>query len=275
MVTYSRPGYGDSTPPRGRSVADAAADTAAILDALGVDDFLALGWSGGGPHALACAALLPGRCTAAVSLAGVAPRPAVGLDWLSVMGEENVEEFTAAGWPPACRTCARTCTRTKGTSSWPSRASTGYSTTRWNSPPEDSARRPPRAPWRRGRPGRTPRGRRRPRSRPTAPRQRSRAVTWAATNAAVELTGSHVAARPRIPTTRHLAAGGPRPPPRQRPVPGRAGSVAHPRSAPPRRRPCMAWRAGSAARRRCRAPASGVVEPTATTISAHGAVAAR
>ena len=96
VVTYSRPGYGDSPPARGRSVADAAADTAAILDALGAADFVTLGWSGGGPHALACAALLPGRCTAAVSLAGVAPRPDEGLEWLAGMGPENVEEFSLA-----------------------------------------------------------------------------------------------------------------------------------------------------------------------------------
>jgi pimeloyl-ACP methyl ester carboxylesterase len=77
-------------------VADAAADTAAVLDALGADTFITLGWSGGGPHALACAALLAGRCRAACSLAGVAPFGAPGLDWLAGMGAENVEEFGAA-----------------------------------------------------------------------------------------------------------------------------------------------------------------------------------
>jgi pimeloyl-ACP methyl ester carboxylesterase len=93
---YSRPGYADSTPRPGRSVADAAADVAAVLDALGADTFVTMGWSGGGPHALACAALLPDRCAAATSLAGVAPYPAEGLDWLAGMGAENVEEFSAA-----------------------------------------------------------------------------------------------------------------------------------------------------------------------------------
>jgi pimeloyl-ACP methyl ester carboxylesterase len=95
-ITYSRPGYGASTPAPGRTVADGATDTAAILDALDVEDFVTIGWSGGGPHALACAALLRERCTAAVSLAGVAPYGADGLDWLAGMGEENVEEFTLA-----------------------------------------------------------------------------------------------------------------------------------------------------------------------------------
>src|SRR5205807_2487510 len=64
-VVFSRPGYGESTPRPGRSVADVAADTAAVLDALGADRFVTIGKSGGGPHALACAALLPDRCAAA------------------------------------------------------------------------------------------------------------------------------------------------------------------------------------------------------------------
>lgn len=96
LVMYSRPGYAGSTPRPGRSVAHAAADVAAVLDALGADTFVTLGWSGGGPHALACAALLPDRCVAATSLAGVAPYPAEGLDWLAGMGSENIEEFSAA-----------------------------------------------------------------------------------------------------------------------------------------------------------------------------------
>jgi pimeloyl-ACP methyl ester carboxylesterase len=95
-VVYSRPGYGGSTPQPGRAVADAAADVAAILDQIGADQFVTAGASGGGPHALACAALLPGRCLAAATMAGVAPRNAAGLDWLAGMGPENIEEFTAA-----------------------------------------------------------------------------------------------------------------------------------------------------------------------------------
>jgi pimeloyl-ACP methyl ester carboxylesterase len=96
LVAYARPGYAGSPRREGRTVADAAADTAAILDALGLDRFVTIGWSGGGPHALACAALLPDRCEAAASLAGVAPFDADGLDFLAGMGAENVEEFGAA-----------------------------------------------------------------------------------------------------------------------------------------------------------------------------------
>lgn len=72
-VLYARPGYGRSTPQAGRTVAGAAGDTAAILDALGADRFLNLGWSGGGPYALACDALLAGRCLATAVIAGIAP----------------------------------------------------------------------------------------------------------------------------------------------------------------------------------------------------------
>jgi pimeloyl-ACP methyl ester carboxylesterase len=98
MMTYSRPGYAASTPQPGRRVVDAAGDAAALVDALGGASatFRTIGWSGGGPHALACAAALPGRCLTAVTLAGVAPYPAPGIDWLRGMAPENVEEFGLA-----------------------------------------------------------------------------------------------------------------------------------------------------------------------------------
>ncbi|TCN41678.1 pimeloyl-ACP methyl ester carboxylesterase [Kribbella orskensis] len=96
FVTHSRPGYRDSSPQRGRRVAEVAGDVGALLDAVGADDFVTLGWSGGGPHALACAALLPERCRGAAIVAGVAPYDAEGLDWLAGMGAENVAEFGAA-----------------------------------------------------------------------------------------------------------------------------------------------------------------------------------
>jgi pimeloyl-ACP methyl ester carboxylesterase len=95
-VLYSRPGYGGSTPRPGRLVADAAADVEVILELLDADEFITAGWSGGGPHALACAALLPVRCLAAASIAGAAPSDSPGLDWLAGMAEENVAEFGAA-----------------------------------------------------------------------------------------------------------------------------------------------------------------------------------
>lgn len=72
-VLYARPGYGRSTPQPGRTVGDTAGDTAAILDTLGADKFINMGWSGGGPHALACDALLADRCLATAVIAGIAP----------------------------------------------------------------------------------------------------------------------------------------------------------------------------------------------------------
>jgi pimeloyl-ACP methyl ester carboxylesterase len=96
LLAYDRPGYGGSDPHPGRTVADAAGDVAAIADALGIDRFAVEGGSGGGPHTLACAALLPDRVVAAASLAGVAPYPAEGLDWLDGMGQDNMDEFAAA-----------------------------------------------------------------------------------------------------------------------------------------------------------------------------------
>jgi pimeloyl-ACP methyl ester carboxylesterase len=95
-ITYDRPGYGDSTRHPGRRVIDAVSDIEHLTAALGIDRFLVGGGSGGGPHALACAALLPDRvirCHAAVS---VAPFEAEGLDWMAGMTEGNLKEFGAA-----------------------------------------------------------------------------------------------------------------------------------------------------------------------------------
>lgn len=107
-VSYSRPGYGRSTPrpdaATTATVADDANDTAAVLDALGLDTFVTLGWSGGGPRALACAALLPTRCLAATSGVGIAPPDAEGLDPVAGMGPENVAEYTAVAAGPEALT---------------------------------------------------------------------------------------------------------------------------------------------------------------------------
>ncbi len=95
-VSYARPGYGSSQRQAGRSVADCVADVLAIASELGIERFMTIGWSGGGPHALACAALLEDRTLAAATLAGAAPFEAEGLDFLAGMGEDNLEEFAAA-----------------------------------------------------------------------------------------------------------------------------------------------------------------------------------
>ena len=93
LISYDRPGYGGSDPRPGRTVADCAADVRAICAALGIGRLAMWGISGGGPHVLACAALLPDLVTAAAALASLAPYPADGIDWFAGMGEENVEDF--------------------------------------------------------------------------------------------------------------------------------------------------------------------------------------
>ena len=95
-VAITRPGYAGSTRRPGRQVASVVDDAVAVLDHLGAERCYTMGWSGGGPHALACAALLPERVTAAVTIASVAPYPADGLDWFEGMGQGNIEEFRAA-----------------------------------------------------------------------------------------------------------------------------------------------------------------------------------
>lgn len=93
FVTYSRAGYGDSSRSPGRAVVDVAADVATILDHLGADRCVVAGWSGGGPHALATGARLPDRVAGVLTMAGVGPYGAAGLDFLAGMGEQNLVEF--------------------------------------------------------------------------------------------------------------------------------------------------------------------------------------
>lgn len=96
MVTYSRAGYGRSSRNQGRTVANVAADMAAVLDHLGADTCVTAGMSGGGPHTLATAALLPDRVAGCTVIAGVAPYDSAGLDFLAGMGEQNIDEFGRA-----------------------------------------------------------------------------------------------------------------------------------------------------------------------------------
>lgn len=96
-VAYDRPGYCGSPARPGRDVASAAADVAGIADALGIERFAVMGHSGGGPHALACAALLPERVLAAVDIAGLAPADAAGLDWFAGMRDPGTVRAAAVG----------------------------------------------------------------------------------------------------------------------------------------------------------------------------------
>jgi pimeloyl-ACP methyl ester carboxylesterase len=95
-VSYDRPGYGGSTRCRDRDVASAAAYISRIADALGIDQLAVMGHSGGGPHALACGALLRERVLGVVSMAGLAPFGAEGLDWFAGMAASGVASLRAA-----------------------------------------------------------------------------------------------------------------------------------------------------------------------------------
>ncbi|MFJ8044592.1 alpha/beta fold hydrolase [Kitasatospora sp. NPDC096147] len=100
LIAFDRPGYGESTRFPGRRVASAAADVETIADALGLEDFAVLGRSGGGPHALACAALLAGRVRRAAVLVSLAPRNVEGLDWYAGMTASNERAYHEAELGP-------------------------------------------------------------------------------------------------------------------------------------------------------------------------------
>jgi pimeloyl-ACP methyl ester carboxylesterase len=95
LITFDRPGYGRSDRRIGRAVADVADDVRQIADRLELSEFAVLGRSGGGPHALACAALLPERTRRAAVLVGLAPAQAEGLDWFEGMTASNTREYLA------------------------------------------------------------------------------------------------------------------------------------------------------------------------------------
>lgn len=113
-VSLDRPGYGGSSPHPGRTVAEAATDAIAVVDALGVDRFAVMGYSGGGPHALAVGALATARVSAVAALSPLAPidagsrpttrmlpstsRPATGPRSPARGG--GSERSRRRGWPP-------------------------------------------------------------------------------------------------------------------------------------------------------------------------------
>ncbi|MHA6760803.1 alpha/beta fold hydrolase [Streptacidiphilus sp. PAMC 29251] len=96
LITFDRPGYGDSDRLPGRRIVDGAADVAAVADELGLKEFAVVGRSGGAPHAMACAALLPDRVTRTAVLMSLAPRGAAGLDWYAGMAASNVRDYSSA-----------------------------------------------------------------------------------------------------------------------------------------------------------------------------------
>jgi pimeloyl-ACP methyl ester carboxylesterase len=96
LIAYDRPGYGGSDRLAGRDVTHAAADVADLADELGIERFAVVGRSGGAPHALACAALLPDRVTRAAALVPPGPLALMGPGWYDGMTASNVREYTTA-----------------------------------------------------------------------------------------------------------------------------------------------------------------------------------
>jgi pimeloyl-ACP methyl ester carboxylesterase len=133
-VSYGRPEYGGSSSKTDRTIGDAAADVTELADALGLDRFAVMGASGGLPHALACAALLPDHVWTAVTFASLAPFTSE-FDWFAGMAgggsslrasqrgrvAREVFELTAefddasfntldyAGWRTSGHHCPRMC----------------------------------------------------------------------------------------------------------------------------------------------------------------------
>jgi pimeloyl-ACP methyl ester carboxylesterase len=112
-------------------VADVVPDVVAIADKLELPRFAVLGRSGGGPHALACAALLPERVTRAGVLMSMALWAAEGLDWFAGMAESNVRQHTAAASQPELLTASTPA-------GWP----TTFPARSWQSGRDRAPRRP-------------------------------------------------------------------------------------------------------------------------------------
>lgn len=73
LIAVDRPGVGASDFQPGRSLSDWPADVVAFADALGLERFGVLGYSGGGPYAAACACLIPDRLLSVGLVSSVAP----------------------------------------------------------------------------------------------------------------------------------------------------------------------------------------------------------
>ena len=93
-ISYSRAGYGTSDRDFGRSIVSVNKDIAEVLESKGIEKFVAIGWSGGGPHALANTLL--DNNVGAITLAGVGAYGVDDLDFLEGMAQENYDEFGAS-----------------------------------------------------------------------------------------------------------------------------------------------------------------------------------
>ncbi|WP_254406349.1 alpha/beta fold hydrolase [Streptomyces sp. AC627_RSS907] len=96
VVTYSRAGYGRSSPLPGRTLLGTAEDCRTLMDHLRVDRYLVVGWSAGGPHALAGAVGDSRRVSGVLLIASFAPHDAERLDFVEGMGMQNTVQFGSA-----------------------------------------------------------------------------------------------------------------------------------------------------------------------------------
>jgi pimeloyl-ACP methyl ester carboxylesterase len=86
LLTFDRPGYGHSDPQPHRRVANAASDVVALLDHLGLASAALVGWSGGGPFAVATAMHAPKRVTRLAIVSAPGPLDEVPGGW-EALGE--------------------------------------------------------------------------------------------------------------------------------------------------------------------------------------------
>ncbi|MGF7228429.1 MAG: alpha/beta fold hydrolase [Candidatus Saccharibacteria bacterium] len=104
QITFDRPGFGDSDPHPGRTLADGAADVEAVANALGIDEFVVIGRSGGSAYALEAKARMGRRVRAAVVLAGMAPHYAnINLDKLVSDNQQAHAETPEELWESRSR----------------------------------------------------------------------------------------------------------------------------------------------------------------------------
>ncbi|WP_067560632.1 alpha/beta fold hydrolase [Halofilum ochraceum] len=83
IIAVDRPGYGDTAPLPERALGDEVGDIEALLDNLGVSRFDVLGFSGGGPYAMACGARQPERVRRLGLISSVAPFNRVGKEGMA------------------------------------------------------------------------------------------------------------------------------------------------------------------------------------------------
>ena len=89
-IAFTRPGYAGSDRKVDHTVISANNDLEEILNHLEVENFVSIGWSGGGPYALASGLLE--RCSGVQLIASVSPYDAEDFDWFQDQSPESIEE---------------------------------------------------------------------------------------------------------------------------------------------------------------------------------------